>query len=103
MDNEVEETAEAGNAFADFIANLLRGPGDIMRDWVLAIEKLTWNGEMWAAKGFFILYFVLLITWVITIPKDEMRFKLVSLDKEISLRPFAIASLCTMIVIYLIF
>jgi hypothetical protein len=96
MDNEVEETANAGNALADFIVEFLRGPGDVMRDWVLAVP-------MWMAKGFFILYFVILISWVITIPKDEMRFKLEKLGKEISLRPFAVVSLCTMIIIYLIF
>lgn len=38
-------------ALADTIANLFRGVGDMMRDWMLAIP-------MSVAKGVFIVYFL---------------------------------------------
>ena len=83
-------------AIADFFANILRVPGDIMRDWMLAIP-------MPVAKGVFIAWFLLLITWVMLLPKEEVIYKPQGSEREITLRPFAVASLSTMIVIYLVF
>ncbi|MBT7082623.1 MAG: hypothetical protein HN927_00050, partial [Candidatus Marinimicrobia bacterium] len=48
-------------ALADTIANLFRGVGDMMRDWMLAIP-------MSVAKGVFIVYFFILIYWIIKLP-----------------------------------
>jgi len=96
MDQEMSFIAKISGPPADLVANILRVPGDMMRNVVVAIEP-PW------AKGIFIAYFILLMVWVITIPKEEMRFKLESANKEISLRPFALLSLTTCIVIYLVF
>ncbi|PCJ55354.1 MAG: hypothetical protein COA73_13615 [Candidatus Hydrogenedentota bacterium] len=81
---------------ADAVANILRVPGDILRDWALAIP-------MPVAKGIFIAWFVFLIIWVLRLPRDEVIYKSEGSDREVSLRPFAIAALSCMIVIYLIF
>jgi len=66
-----------------------------MRGWVMAIP-------MGVAKGIFIAYFFLLIYWIINLPEDEVS---VALDngKIIKLRPYALFSLTSIIIIYLIF
>ena len=81
---------------ADFIAPILQVPGEAMRNIVLMVP-------MPVAKGIFILYFLILIVWVATLPRHESVFEPQMLKKEISLKPFAIFSLSLMIVIYLIF
>jgi hypothetical protein len=81
---------------ADAIANVLRVPGDMMRDMLLAIP-------MPVAKGIFIGWFLFLIIWVLRLPREEVMYKPEGSDKEVPLRPFAVASLSLMIVIYLIF
>ena len=82
-------------ALADTIANIFRGVGDLMRGWVMAIP-------MGVAKGIFIAYFFLLIYWIINLTEDEVS---VALDngKIIKLRPYALFSLTSIIIIYLIF
>ncbi|MFQ6677050.1 MAG: hypothetical protein ACE5D0_01910 [Fidelibacterota bacterium] len=82
-------------AIADAIANLFRGMGDVMRGWMLAIP-------MSVAKGIFIVYFLALIIWVIKLPDNEVTLVLTS-GKIIHLRPYALASLIIMVLIYLIF
>ena len=82
-------------ALADAIANLFRGMGDVMRGWMLAIP-------MSVAKGVFIAYFLLLIYWIIKLPENEVTLSLSS-GKMIKLRPYALFSLITTVVIYLIF
>ncbi len=56
-------------ALADTIANLFRGVGDMMRDWMLAIP-------MSVAKGVFIVYFFILIYWIIKLPENEVTLAL---------------------------
>lgn len=82
-------------ALADTIANLFRGMGDIMREWMLAIP-------MPIAKGVFIVYFIFLITWVMRLPEDEVSLILDN-GKLIKLRPYALFSLAVSIIIYLVF
>lgn len=84
------------NSIADKLSSILQVPGDAMRSLVLIIP-------IEVAKGFFILYFLILIAWVATLPKSETVFTPELLNKEISLKPFAIFSLSLMIVTYLIF
>ncbi len=81
---------------ADFFSTILRVPGEAMRNLTLMVP-------MWAAKGIFILYFLILIAWVATLPRNESVFEPEMLKREISLKPFAIFSLSLMIVIYMIF
>jgi hypothetical protein len=83
-------------SIADFISPILQVPGEAMRNLVLMIP-------MPVAKGIFILYFLILIAWVATLPKNETVFTPELLNKEISLKPFAIFSLSLMIVTYLVF
>ncbi|MBL7014267.1 MAG: hypothetical protein ISR83_07585 [Candidatus Marinimicrobia bacterium] len=82
-------------ALADTIANLFRGIGDLMRGWVLAIP-------LGVAKGIFIAYFILLIYWIIKLPENEVTLALDN-GKIVHLRPFALFSLATIVVIYLVF
>ncbi|MDP7564845.1 MAG: hypothetical protein QF794_01835 [Candidatus Marinimicrobia bacterium] len=82
-------------ALADTIANLFRGVGDMMRGWMLAIP-------MSVAKGVFIVYFLILIYWIIKLPENEVTLALDN-GKVIHLRPFALFSLGTIVVIYLVF
>jgi hypothetical protein len=81
---------------ADSLSSILQVPGEAMRSLALMVP-------MPVAKGIFILYFVILIVWVATLPREASVFKPGMLKKEISLKPFAIFSLSLMIVIYLIF
>lgn len=74
---------------------MFRGMGDVMRGWMLAIP-------MSVAKGIFIVYFLLLIYWIIKLPENEVTLTLES-GKTIHLRPYALFSLTTLVVIYLIF
>ncbi|MBC8215536.1 MAG: hypothetical protein H8E64_03385 [Candidatus Marinimicrobia bacterium] len=83
-------------AIADSFANILRVPGDWLRGLVMAINITV-------ARGFFILYFVLLIIWVSTLPKDEILLKMRSTGKEVNLRPYALAALTSQVIIYMIF
>ena len=85
----------AATAIADTIANMFRGMGDVMRGWMLAIP-------MSVAKGIIIVYFLLLIYWIIKLPENEVTLALES-GKTIHLRPYALFSLTTLVVIYLIF
>jgi len=80
---------------ADAIANLFRGMGDVMRGWMLAIPLPV-------AKGVFIVYFLILIVWVIKLPDNEVTLALTG-GKIIHLRPYALASLIIMVLIYLVF
>ena len=85
----------SATALADTIANLFRGMGDIMRGWMLAIP-------MSVAKGVFIVYFLLIIAWIISLPENEVTLALDS-GKMIRLRPYALFSMATIIVIYMVF
>ena len=81
---------------ADFFANILRVPGDVMRGWVVMIGTGV-------AKGIFITLFILLIIWVTTLRKDEVTAVNEKTGKQTNLRPYAIAALASQIVIYLVF
>ena len=85
----------SATALADTIANLFRGMGDVMRGWVLAIP-------MSVAKGIFIVYFLFLIYWIIKLPENEVTLALES-GKIINIINYALFSLATIVVIYLIF
>jgi len=81
---------------ADLIASYLRGPGDALREAVMAIPLSV-------AKGIFIVYFILLILWVLSMKKSEVEGPLHGVRKSINLRPYAVAALLGEIVIYAIF
>ena len=83
-------------SIADALSPVLQVPGELGREMVLAIP-------MSAARGIFIVYYLILIIWVATLPREESVFEPELLKKEISLKPFAIFSLSMMIVIYLYF
>ncbi len=85
----------SSTALADTIANLFRGMGDMMRGWVLAIP-------MPVAKSIFIAYFLFLIVWIIRLPDNEVTVVLNS-GKTIQLRPYALFSLTSIVIIYLVF
>ena len=85
----------SATAIADTIANLFRGIGDILREWMLVIP-------MPIARGVFIVYFLFLIVWVVRLPENEVTLTLDN-GRMIKLRPYALFSLITIIVIYLIF
>ncbi len=81
---------------ADWIASILRGPGGLLREWTLQIP-LT------AAKGIFILYYLILLVWVLTMRRSEVTGILPGKKTTLDLRPYAAAALIGQIVIYLIF
>ena len=85
----------SATAIADTIANLFRGIGDILREWMLVVP-------MPIAKGVFIVYFLFLIVWVVRLPENEVTLTLDN-GRMFKLRPYALFSLITIIVIYLIF
>ena len=84
------------NSLADTLSTILQVPGEILGNIALMVPISM-------AKGIFILYYLTIITWVITLPKEETVFEPSFLKKEVNLKPFAIAALSFMIVIYLYF
>lgn len=81
---------------ADWIASILRVPGDALREFTLQIP-------LSAAKGVYILYFVILLIWVLKMRKSEVVGLLPGKKTPIDLRPYAAAALIGQIVIYIIF
>ena len=84
------------NSIANIISSILQVPGDILRDIVLAID-------IGVAKGIFILYFLILMVWVLFLPKEEAEFQPKQGGKAYSLKPMTVVSLSIIIVIYLYF
>ena len=80
----------------DLIVSLLQVPGEIMRNFILAIP-------LWIARGLFILYPVVLLWWIFSMEKSEVRDVIHGQTKPVDLRPFVAISLIGQIVIYLIF
>ena len=83
-------------SLADAISSILQVPGEAMRQLVLMVP-------ISGAKAIFIAYYLILIFWVATLPKEEAEFEPQFLKRKITLKPFAIASLAFMIAIYLYF
>jgi len=81
---------------ADFFAAILRVPGSLFRDWIVAVD-------VGIAKGIFLAYFILLIAWVLTLRKEEVTVTNEQTGKSVSLRPYAVLALLSQVVIYLIF
>lgn len=96
MDKIKEILEKILTPIADAISPILQVPGEALRNLTLMIPIGT-------AKGIFILYFLILIAWVATLPRNESVFEPEMLKREISLKPFAIFSLSLMIIIYMIF
>ena len=84
------------NNLADTLSSILQVPGEILGNIALMIPISM-------AKGIFILYYLILITWVITLPREQTVFEPSFLKKEVNLKPFAVCSLAFMIAIYLYF
>ncbi len=80
----------------DFIVSILQFPGEIMRDFILAIP-------LWLAKGLFILYPLLILIWIFSMEKSEVKDEIPDTGQKINLRPFVAISLVGQIVIYIIF
>ena len=83
-------------SIADAISTILQIPGRIMQDLVLAIP-------IEAAKGVFILYFLILLVWVMLLPKEEAEFQPSEGGSVRSLKPMTALSLSIIIAIYLYF
>lgn len=81
---------------ADPLADWLRQPGAAMREWVLTIP-------MWAAKGFFIVYYVGILVWVFLKKKEEVQGQLPYREKLFDVRPIVALSLLGLILIYVVF
>ncbi len=81
---------------ADFIASILRGPGLWLRELSLAIP-------MSVARGFFLLYFFILLIWVLRMKKSATSGELSGISKPVDLRPYAAMLLIIQIVIYIVF
>lgn len=80
----------------DAIAGVLIIPGNLLREMIVAIP-------LWAAKGIFILYPVLLLVLVFTRDPESMKGKLHLLGDRIDIRPIAAAALVMQILIYAYF
>jgi len=81
---------------ADWIASILRVPGEWLRDLTVAIP-------INAARGLFILYFSILLIWVITMKKSETSGTVPGKKTPIDLRYYAAAALITQLILYLKF
>ena len=95
--------------FSNFVSPILQVPGKIMGDSANEIPLGIYGqygGDgfyMIGAKGIFMLYFLFLMYLVIRLPKDEVCFTNEDTGKQVNLRPYSIASLSMIIVIYWIF
>ena len=81
---------------ADWVASILRVPGDWLRDLTVAVP-------LNAARGLFILYFLVLLIWVITMKKSETSGTVPGKKKPIDLRIYAAAALIVQLILYLKF
>lgn len=84
------------NSLADTFSSILQVPGEILGNIALMVPISM-------AKGIFILYYLILIAWVSTLPREETVFEPEFLKKEVNLKPFAVSALSFMILIYLYF
>ena len=96
-------------SIANAISKVLKVPGKFMGDWANDIP-LGIYGQMGGdgmyfigAKGIFMAYFLILMYMVIKLPKDEVCFTNEDTGKQVNLRPYSIASLSLIIIIYSIF
>jgi len=80
----------------DGIASLIRIPGDALREAVVAVP-------LWAAKGIFLLYPLILLIWIYSMRESEVKGNLPGTDKVIDLRLYAAAALVMQIIIYAVF
>ena len=83
-------------SIADTISNILRIPGQFMRDILL-------NINLHIARSLFIIYFLSITYWVYRLPKSEVILSDKNSGKEINLKPFAISAMISIIIIYLVF
>ena len=83
-------------ALIDSIADLLRFPGDWLRNLSLLVP-------LWAAKGLFLLYPIILFIWVVLKDRSEVKGEVQLRKKEVDLRPYAAIALILQVVIYAVF
>ncbi|HOJ59201.1 MAG TPA: hypothetical protein PK878_02850 [bacterium] len=81
---------------ADVIASILRIPGEALRELTMAIP-------LWMARGFFLLYFAILLVWILTMKRSEIVGNLEGRDKPLNLRPYAAAAIILQMIIYAYF
>lgn len=79
----------------DPIAELIRIPGDALRDFAISIP-------MWLAKGFFLIYYVAVLAWVWLMKKEYTVQTLPGRKKPFDVRPIATASMVGLIIITLV-
>ena len=84
--------------FSNFVSPILQVPGKFMGDTANDIPL-----GIFGAKGIFMAYFFILIYLVMRLPKDEVSFTDEDSGKVVNLRPWSIASLSMIVVIYAIF
>lgn len=77
---------------ADPIAMALRVPGDALRQVAMMVP-------MWMAKGFFLLYYILVVIWVWVMKKERTVHPLPGREKPFDLRPLATVSMVCLIII----
>ena len=80
----------------DVIASILRVPGDWLREMILAIP-------MNAVRGIFLLYYLVLLIWILTLKDSEVCGTVPGKKKPLNLRPFAILALVIQLVLYAVF
>ena len=78
---------------ADWIASILRVPGDWLRELTVAVPVN-------AARGIFLLYFSILLIWVITMKKSETSGTVPGKKKPIDLRYYAAAAIIVQLILY---
>lgn len=78
---------------ADCIASILRVPGDWLRQLTVAVP-------INAARGFFLLYFSILLIWVITMKKSETAGTVPGKKKPLDLRYYAAAAIIVQLILY---
>lgn len=78
---------------ADWIASILRVPGDWLRELTVAVPVN-------AARGIFLLYFSILLIWVITMKKSETSGTVPGKKKPLDLRYYAAAAIIVQLILY---
>ena len=78
---------------ADWIASILRVPGDWLRELTVAVPVS-------AARGIFLLYFSILLIWVITMKKSETSGTVPGKKKPLDLRYYAAAAIIVQLILY---
>ncbi|MGI6456326.1 MAG: hypothetical protein ACOX5R_12000 [bacterium] len=80
----------------DIIADILRIPGEALRQLMLVIP-------LWLVRILFLAYPTVLLIWVFLMKRSETHGHVHGRESEVDLRPYAAVALISQIIIYAVF